>query len=71
MKGEGKRVWRVDKQEGGLVLKEHSYQGLCWRGVNVGQERASNQQDGLGVCRAGLVQTGLGMASFIRDSYLC
>jgi hypothetical protein len=51
-------------------LKEHSYQGLCWRGVNVGQERASNQQDGLGVCRAGLVQTGLGMASFFYTWWL-
>jgi hypothetical protein len=32
----------------GLVLKEQGYQGLCWRGVDVGQERASNQQDELG-----------------------
>jgi hypothetical protein len=35
-------------EESGLVLKQQDYQGLCWRGVDVGQERASNQQDELG-----------------------
>jgi hypothetical protein len=39
----------------GLVLKEQGYQGLCWRGVDVGQERASNQQGRTGV-NAELVQ---------------
>jgi hypothetical protein len=42
-------VWReTDQQEGGLVLKQQSTRGLCWRDMNVGQERASNQQDELG-----------------------
>jgi hypothetical protein len=42
-----RRVEQISK-DSGLVLKQQESQGLCWRGVDVGQERASNQQDELG-----------------------